>query len=324
MNSIDSPLQYFFGVDVAKAELVIHRYDQSTVDTLPNTVKAIERWLVRLPAHSAVAVESTGSFYLHVARTCHARGIPVYVLNAKRVRHYAKSVGRGAKTDRLDSQVISRYLAHEHPKLHPWAPAPEPLARLAAVLAERDAVVKALQATRQCSTALERMGPEMRAFLRLGTALANGLEREATQIVRAHAPWRELMRRLGTVPGIGPLNSLALVLALHRHPLTRISAFIAFTGLDPTPQDSGEKRGRRALSKCGDALLRKLLHNAAMAAIRNPIFAPDYQRLRERGMSATAALVVIARKLARIAWGLFRSGKDFDPRILKPGACAAT
>jgi transposase len=55
-----------------------------------------------------------------------------------------------------------------------------------------------------------------------------------------------------------------------------------------------------------------------------PIFAPDYQKLQSRGLSKTAALVVIARKLARIAWGIFRSGKEFDPRILNARACATT
>lgn len=324
MHTTNSSLQHFFGIDVAKAELVVHGFGERAVHALPNTAKDIERWLDALPENSAVAVESTGSFYLGVARACVARGIPVYVLNAQRVRHYAKGVGRGAKTDRLDAQVISRYLAHEHAKLHPWTPLPEPLARLSTLLTLRDTLVRSVQSTRQSCKALGFIPTDVQLFLRSGEALARGLEREATKIARAHAPWRELLRRLRTVPGIGPLNGLALLLALHRHPLTRVDAFIALTGLDPRPCDSGQRRGRRALSKCGDALLRKLLHTAAMAAVGNPLFAPDYQRLQSRGLSKTAALVVIARKLARIAWGIFRSGKDFDPQILRARAGIAT
>lgn len=324
MHTTNSSLQHFFGIDVAKAELVVHCFGERAIHALPNTAKDIERWLDALPEHSAVAVESTGSFYLGVARACTARAIPVYVLNAQRVRHYAKGVGRGAKTDRLDAQVISRYLAHEHAKLHPWTPLPEPLARLSTLLTLRDTLVRSVQSTRQSCKALGFIPTDVQLFLRSGEALARGLEREATKIARAHAPWRELLRRLRTVPGIGPLNALALLLALHRHPLTRVDAFIALTGLDPRPCDSGQRRGRRALSKCGDALLRKLLHTAAMATVGNPLFAPDYQRLQSRGLSKTAALVVIARKLARIAWGIFRSGKDFDPQILRARAGIAT
>ncbi len=324
MHTTNSSLQHFFGIDVAKAELVVHCFDERAVHALPNTAKDIARWLDALPEHSAVAVESTGSFYLGVARACVARGIPVYVLNAQRVRHYAKGVGRGAKTDRLDAQVISRYLAHEHSKLHPWTPLPESLAQLSALLTLRDTLVRALQSIRQSCKALGYVPDDMQLHLRSGEAQARRLERQATKIAQAHAPWRELLRRLRTVPGIGPLNGLALLLALHRHPLTRVDAFIALTGLDPRPCDSGQRRGRRALSKCGDALLRKLLHTAAMAAVGNPLFAPDYQRLQNRGLSKTAALVVIARKLARIAWGIFRSGKDFDPEILRARAGAAT
>ncbi|HEL4847584.1 TPA: IS110 family transposase, partial [Stenotrophomonas maltophilia] len=44
--------------------------------------------------------------------------------------------------------------------------------------------------------------------------------------------------------------------------------------------------------------------------------------LSKRGHPSTAVFNILARKLARIAWGVFKSGRDFDPAMLKVGqAC---
>ncbi|EPG3660917.1 transposase, partial [Pseudomonas aeruginosa] len=77
--------------------------------------------------------------------------------------------------------------------------------------------------------------------------------------------------------------------------------------------ESGRKVGRRRLSKQGDKAARSLLYNAASSAVRTPHFKDYYAALRARGLASTAALVVIARKLLRIAYGVWRTGRAFDP-----------
>jgi len=121
-----------------------------------------------------------------------------------------------------------------------------------------------------------------------------------------------LHRRLTTIVGVGPIVGAQLVAALVRFEFARVDSFIAYTGLDPRPDDSGTRRGRRRLSKHGPGLLRCLLFNAARAATRSKLFKPLYQQLLARGLQTTEALVVLARKLARIAFALFKSGAVFD------------
>ena len=55
------------------------------------------------------------------------------------------------------------------------------------------------------------------------------------------------------------------------------------------------------------------MYLAAMSACHTKTFAGTYQRLRERGLKTTEALVILARKLLRIAFAVWRSGKPFDP-----------
>ena len=76
-------------------------------------------------------------------------------------------------------------------------------------------------------------------------------------------------------------------------------AFVAFTGLDPRPDDSGQHRGKRRLSKRGPAELRRLLYMAAMSAINTKTWRPLYEHYRAKGLSSTATLVILARRIAR-------------------------
>ena len=72
------------------------------------------------------------------------------------------------------------------------------------------------------------------------------------------------------------------------------------------------------MSKQGDKAARTLLYNAASSAARSIYFKDYYAMLRARGLASTAALVVIARKLLRIAYGVWRTGQSFDPGKLRP------
>jgi transposase len=76
--------------------------------------------------------------------------------------------------------------------------------------------------------------------------------------------------------------------------------------------DSGQKVGQRRLSKRGPAEWRRLLFNAAMSASRTKAWKEHYERERAKGLSRTAALNVLARKLVRVAFGLFKSHQHFD------------
>jgi transposase len=121
---------------------------------------------------------------------------------------------------------------------------------------------------------------------------------------------------LRTIYGVGPVVSAALVNTLERVPLKSADAFVAFTGLDPRPDDSGQHRGKRRLSKRGPAELRRLLYVAAMSAKKTKAWKPLFEHYRAKGLSSTAALVILARRIARTAWSMYTYKTDFDPARL--------
>src|SRR5699024_11115913 len=113
--------------------------------------------------------------------------------------------------------------------------------------------------------------------------------------------WHEQAARLQHIEGIGPLTSVALTLFFHRGRFRSGDAFIAFLGLDVRVRDPGTFRGRRKLTKRGDPEARRLLFNAAMAAARSQTWRGYYEHTLAGGKSRIQALVILARKLARVA-----------------------
>ena len=135
-------------------------------------------------------------------------------------------------------------------------------------------------------------------------------------LVEADPERKQNFARLCTITGVGPVIGTALVNTLERRPMNSADAFVAFTGLDPRPDDSGQHRGKRRLSKRGPAELRRLLYMAAMSAINTKTWRPLYEHYRTKGLSSTATLVILARRIARTAWSIYTHKTQFDPERL--------
>ena len=88
-------------------------------------------------------------------------------------------------------------------------------------------------------------------------------------MVRELGWWADYQRCL-SIPGIGPINAVALTAAYHRAEFTNADAFIAFLGLDVRIRDSGTFKGKRKLTKKGESELRRLLYCAAKPARSHP------------------------------------------------------
>jgi len=302
------------GADVASDHLDIAVHDSKAgVKRIANERRAILQWLKQVPRGSRLAMEATGRYHLLLARLAHEHGLQVYVLNPRDVSHYARGVGQRGKTDRLDAQVIARYVANEHAQLRCWRPAPPQLAELDSLLRRRAALVRHQGALRQSmgdDPLTSKLLPQVMAPIDKVLQALNKAIAKATQRIEGS---KQALRSITSVPGLGALNGAALLSLFTRLADARADAVVAFTGLDPRPMDSGNKRGVRKLSKRGPAELRRLLYNAASSASRTAAWRGIYERELAKGLPRTAALVALARKLVRVAFSLFKSQTTFDP-----------
>lgn len=302
------------GVDVAKNELVIYQAELDRLETISNDKAAIKKWLKALPAPVDLAIESTNTYHLALADLAYEAGCTIYMIDGYELSHYRKSVKVRAKTDALDAKLLARYLKNEYQELHPWTP-PSPLyRRLLSLFRRRSALVQARVALAQSwanepllKSAFATHLTSMQRLETLVEKMINDQLKEAGLLTQ--------LKRCTKVEGIGFLTGARLIAAFQRGDFKNADAFIAFLGMDLRVSKSGQKDGRRSLTKRGDPEARRLLHNAAMSASRTPTWKGFYEEQRGRGFSTTQALVILARKLARVVFALLKGEKEYQPKV---------
>jgi transposase len=319
MRLIMTRNETLFGIDVSKATLVCACHGEHAISTLANAPQPISAWLATLPKGAVLAMEATGHYHRLLAHLAHTAGFTVYVLNPQTLKHYAQAIGQRGKTDPCDARMIVRYLAHERTSLRPWQP-PAPAAdQLSQLLERRHTLVNVKQMLTQSLQPLPVLRVTRASLLESLRRTIRRLELLIRHEISRLPDAMDLYQRLQSIKGIGPIVAAQLVAVFHALHFTRVDSFIAYTGLDPRPHDSGARVGKRRLSKKGPPLLRRQLYNAAMAAANSKLFKPTYAALRARGLQTTEAIVVLARKLARIAFSIYRYKATFDPKLhVKP------
>ena len=302
------------GADVAKDEIVVACSEGSfPTRKLANQRAALLAFLMGLPPGSRIGMESTGIYHELFANMAHKLGFIVFVLNPKDARHYAKGVGLRGKTDRVDAELIARMIAHEHTNLHAWIP-PTPEQHEIAQLIKRRAKLSSLrQALGMSLKGVDGFTTDLKALRKRFDQVIARIDQRVKALVDASPDRKQHVTHLRTIDGVGPVVSAALVNNLERVPLKSADAFVAFTGLDPRPDESGQHRGKRRLSKRGPSDLRRLLYLAALSAIKTKTWKPLYEHYREKGLSSTAVLVILARRIARTAWSMYTYKTEFDP-----------
>ena len=303
--------QVILGIDVSQGWLDICVYGQRSVERIDNRAPAIKQVLRRWP-QAAIAVEATNTFHELLVEQALALGLRVYVINGYQLSHYAKSLGQRMRNDPIDAQLLARYLAREIDQLRPLAPRQRQVGQIRRLLKRRALLVGQATQLRLSFAGMTELKTSVASLQRRLREVIALIERRIACLAKQLA-WQSDLKRLQQVPGIGPLTAYGLLAAYHSGQFNHRNQYIAFLGLDVRTKDSGKHRGRRKLSKQGDGEIRRLLYNAAMAASRTPLFEPAYTQARVRGYATTAALVIIARKLARVAFGLLRHQRPFDP-----------
>jgi transposase len=135
------------------------------------------------------------------------------------------------------------------------------------------------------------------------------------RLIRAQSQSNEVCRRLMTAPGVGPVTALAYCAVIDDPARFKRSSTVgAYLGLTPRRYQSGEVDKAGRISKCGDAMLRSYLYEAANAILNR---VSKWSKLKAWGMKlakrvgAQKAKVAMARKLAVILHRMWSDGTDF-------------
>lgn len=302
------------GVDVAKNELVIYHAELDLLETIANNKASIKNWLKALPGNVAIAIEATNTYHLQFTDLAYEAGCVIYMVGGYELSHYRKGVNIRAKTDALDAKLLARYLKNEAEELRPWTP-PSPLYRqLLSLFRRRAALVQARVSLSQSWANEPLLKASFAEHVKSMQRLEGLIEKMISDCLKEAGLLGQLKRCL-KVEGVGFLTGARLIATFQRGEFRNSDAFIAFLGMDLRVAKSGQKDNRRSLSKRGDSEARRLLHNAAMAASRTAAWKGFYEAQRARGYSTTQALVILARKLARVVFALLKGESEYQPKV---------
>jgi transposase len=303
------------GIDVSKEQLACSLLDPHSRQplwetTVPNSAQGVAQLLRRTPESVAWVLEPTGRYSSGVARQATAAGRTVLLAVPQRAHHFLRSLPQRAKTDRLDSRGLGLYALAVSLRPYPL-PTPES-ERLHQLLAVRKTLAQTLARHQQQSRELP-LGAALLAPVI--TAIRTQIQALDRQIAAAQAAF-PLMARLRQVPGIGLVTAAQVAARLSRSDFAHPDQFVSFIGLDIRVRQSGKRQGHEGLTKHGDAELRRLFYLCAQASLRatDSPFAAQYERELKKGLSKTAALCAVARKLARLCWSLAQHGTEYDPQ----------
>jgi len=289
----------FVGIDVSKETLDIALLPDDTVWRAPNDPAGWRELSEVLSKRSpeSIVLEATGGLEKPLLKALQREGLPVSLVNPRHVRHFAKALGKTAKTDRLDARFLAQFAATLKLPLTPaWDEAAEELCAwvkrrqhlVVMRTAESNRLGKEYQLSvkRHIQTSLERIEAEIKT-----------VEALIKQLIHESQAWQQRYRQLTSVPGVGEVLATTLISQLPELGQLTHKQIAALVGVAPFNCDSGQLRGRRRIWG-GRADIRAALYMAATAARQwNPSIKAFYQRLIEKGKPYKVALTACMRKL---------------------------
>jgi transposase len=290
------------GIDVSKDALAIAVFPSGEAWVSGTTEADLTRLVARLGSMrpDVVVMEATAGYEMPVAVACAAADLSVAVVNPRQIRAFAQAIGRTAKTDPIDAEVIALFGARVRPE--PRALPNAATQALAAVIARRRQLLEMLTAERQrleqATTASVKR--DLRNHIRWLERRLSDVDDDMSTRIQESPVWRVQEDLLRSVPGIGPTVARTLLAELPELGQLDRRTIAALVGVAPRNRDSGRLRGKRMIWG-GRASVRRALYMAALVASRyNAPLRTFYQRLRASGKPGKVALVAVMRKLLTI------------------------
>lgn len=304
------------GIDVSKARLDVFVLPQRVSLAVANNAEGIAALSKRLRRQRVVRVvlEATGGLEYAAARRLSDAGIAVSRVQPGRVRGFRSFLGKLAKTDALDAELIARFALAM----------PDDLDR--AIPSERSEAIRSLSARRrqlvdllvQEKTRL-RMSRDGFVLESLKITIAM-LKRERRRVeaalaaaIEAGQASRHRSELLRSIPGIGAVATSVLICELPEIGTLNRHQAASLAGLAPHPEQSGKSKSSDHI-RGGRACVRTALYMAAIAAIRcNPSERAFYNRLVKAGKPRKVAIVAVARKLIVTANAIIKADRPWTP-----------
>jgi transposase len=304
----------FVGIDVSKNVLDVHVLPAGEHWQVSNDEGGCARLIERLkPLGEAVLVvmEATNVFWRMTAAALAGAGLACAVVNPRHVRDFAKAMGRLAKTDTLDAQVLAEFAQRIKP---PVRALPSAQCQVAAELLARRAQLMGMRVAeknRLATASAKKVRKDIEATIAFLEKRLAALDEEIDQWLKSTPIDQSRADLLQSFTGIGQNTARSLLITLPELGRLNGKQISALAGLAPFAKDSGNKRGQRHIAG-GRAIVRAALYMPAITAIQhNPVIRELYQRLVQAGKHHYVAITACMRKMLVILNAMLKANQPW-------------
>lgn len=300
------------GVDVSKSRLDIFFNDESW--SIPNVWVSISKLAIKLvDLHpKLIVIESTGGLEHALLTEFSSLGLPVALVNPRRVREFARSIGQLAKTDKVDAKLLARF--GEAVKPEPTKMPTIEEQHLSALMVRRRQVIEMLTMEKNHLNSTHPVTQD--SVTKIMALLQHELDELNGQIDEYIDQFPEFKRKdeiLCSTPGIGKVTSAILLSDLPELGSIDRKKIASLVGVAPFNNDSGRFRGKRRI-KGGRPTVRTVLYMATISAIKcNPVIRPYYKHLLDKGKVKKVAIVACMHKMLIYLNSIIRNSLTPEP-----------
>lgn len=318
----------FVGIDVSAHELVIKVQKDGEmsddVSIFENTlagIKKLHSFITKRGRSARVCMEATGVYHFQLAvYLSNAKNVEVMVVNPRATKHFASAAMSRAKTDKVDAELILRYLiampfkswkAPDSKRLKVQAISRRILQLKAMITAEKNRLH-----TGEFNEAMNiTINESIDSIIKYMKKSVDELEKEALKIITTEPELSDKLELLTSITGIADTSAIQILAELICLPADMLpEQWVAHAGLDPRPFESGSSINKpRRISKTGNKYLRTALYMPAWVAVQHePHVKAFYNKLIAAGKKPLQAIVAVMRKLLHAIWGIFKSNTKWD------------
>lgn len=304
------------GIDTSKDQLDIYIRPLDKFLSFPNSPQGARDAVqaIRACKPDRITIESTGRLELDFVLAAHKARLPVAVCNPGQARNFAKSIGRTAKTDKLDAMDIAHFGEVTQPRLTDLKP--EKLRLISDLLAVRS---QCLEMSTMQKNRLKRMPRSVHAPIKailktLQTQIA-GIDRKIDALANELPEWKAQRDLLMSAKGVGKVLAYTLISELPELGRLNNKEIAALVGVAPMNRDSGKYQGKRYI-RGGRHKVRTVLFVSMLSAIQcHPRLKPMYERMVAAGKPKKLAIVACMRKQLIILNTMAKNGTEWDPNM---------
>ena len=296
----------FIGIDIGKLTFYAAAHGDKKINEYENNAEGIELFIKdyqkELPTALCI-LETTGGYEMRLLLTLCAAGFAVHRANTRKVKHFIRSYGNDAKTDKLDTRSLALYGYERGARLERYTPSSKDALALYELVQRRQDLKRLLVAEKNRLQA-PRADVIKESCQIMITTISEQIKLITEQLrllIESDPILKKKKETLQTIPGIGDIISTELVVLLPELGTLNRRKIASLAGLAPKANDSGLFKGYRATGH-GRGGIKPILFMSAMAARNsNSSLKSYYNRLVEAGKKKIVALTALMRKILVMA-----------------------